>query len=251
MSTNTTNYQLIKPDRTDNVLVEDINYNTERIDQELKKNETNITNITNNYVAKVDVATETTNGTSKLATQTEVDNGLEDTKIVTSKKLKARLDSLLAGVGTTFVKLTQLSTESLAGIIKISTTAQVSAGTDNTTAVSPAKLKGLFLNNLNTGVNGYQKLPGGLILQWGWSAIPSIQNGIGSSVEQSINFPITFPNGCLSVNFAGTADIGDDGIEALHSVICRDKNKVIIRSYRMVGSYNGTAGSTCWIAIGY
>ena len=89
MSTNTTNYQLIKPDRTDNVLVEDINYNTEIIDQELKKNETNITNITNNYVAKVDVATETANGISSIATQTEVDNGLEDTKIVTSKKLKA------------------------------------------------------------------------------------------------------------------------------------------------------------------
>ena len=33
-------------------------------------------------------ATETTNGVSKIATQSEVDAGLEDTKIVTSKKLK-------------------------------------------------------------------------------------------------------------------------------------------------------------------
>ena len=48
MSTNTTNYKLIKPDRTDNVLVEDINYNTEIIDIELKKRETDITNIINN-----------------------------------------------------------------------------------------------------------------------------------------------------------------------------------------------------------
>ena len=63
---------------------------------------------------QLDVATETTNGTSKIATQTEVDNGLEDTKIVTSKKLKE-----------------------------------------------------LFANGLNTATNGYQKLPGGLILQWG------------------------------------------------------------------------------------
>ena len=88
MSTNTTNYKLIKPDRTDNVLVEDINYNTEIIDQEWMKRETDITNVMNNYVAKVDVATETTNGISKIATQAEVNNGTEDTKIVTSKKHK-------------------------------------------------------------------------------------------------------------------------------------------------------------------
>ena len=30
-----------------------------------------------------------------------------------------------------------------------------------------------------------------------------------------------------------------------------DQNKVIVRSYRMVGSYNGTPGSGCWQAIGY
>ena len=58
-----------------------------------------------------------------IATQSEVDNGLEDTKIVTSKKLKARLDTLLTSISTNFVKLTQLATESLAGIVKIATTA--------------------------------------------------------------------------------------------------------------------------------
>ena len=41
-------------------------------------------------------ATETTAGVVKIATQLEVDAGVEDTKIVTSKKLKARLDSLPA-----------------------------------------------------------------------------------------------------------------------------------------------------------
>ena len=38
-------------------------------------------------------ATETTNGISKIATQTEVDAGIEDSKIVTSKKLKKNLTS--------------------------------------------------------------------------------------------------------------------------------------------------------------
>ena len=88
MSTNTTNYQLIKPDRTDNVLVEDINYNTEIIDQELKKNADSIINLPSTYVKKTDNATETTTGISKIATQTEVNAGVDDIKIVTSKKLK-------------------------------------------------------------------------------------------------------------------------------------------------------------------
>ena len=134
-------------------------------------------------------ATETINGTSKIATQTEVNNGLEDTKIVTSKKLKARLDSLLAGITSTYVKLTQLATESLAGIIKISTTAQVSAGTDNTTAVSPAKLKGLYTANSVKTQNGYQKLPSGVIMQWGMVA-----DGVGN-----VTFPIAFPTTCASL----------------------------------------------------
>ena len=151
------------------------------------------------YIKNTDNATETTNGTSKLATQTEVNAGVDDTKIITSKKLKA----LFGG------------------------------------------------SNVNFGVNGYEKLPSGIIIQWGWSAIPPIQNGLGSSVEQSITFPIAFPNACLGVIVTGSTDSGDDGVEALHSSIYRDKYKTIIRSYRLVGSYNGTPGSVSWQAIGY
>ena len=144
-----------------------------------------------NFVNKtVFQATETINGTSKLATQTEVDNGIEDTKIVTSKKLKARLDSLLSGITSTYVKLTQLATESLAGIIKIATTAQVSAGTDNTTAVSPAKLKELYTAGSAKTQNGYQKLPSGVIMQWGM---------VAGSYAVNATFPVAFPTSCANL----------------------------------------------------
>ena len=144
------------------------------------------------------------------------------------------------------------ATELVAGVVKIATQTEVDAGTDDTKIVTSKKLKALFAgSNVNFGVNGYEKLPNGLIRQWGWSAIPAIPSGIGSSVEQTINFPITFPNSCLSVNITGTADSGDDGLEALNSAAYRDRNKVIVRSYRMVGTYNGTPGSVCWQAIGY
>ena len=241
MSTNTTNYQLIKPDRTDNVLVEDINYNTEIIDQELKKNANSIINLPSTYVLKTDLATETINGTSKLATQTEVNNGLEDTKIVTSKKLKARLDSLLSGITSTYVKLTQLATESLAGIIKISTTAQVSAGTDNTTAVSPAKLKELYTLGSTKTQNGYQKLPSGVIIQWG-SATFYETAGVTGEV---ITLPIAFPNAFLRIT-------GTDGGVGANAIGITIISKSQFRCWgRVVSSAAFADTGFHWIAIGY
>lgn len=66
--------------------------------------------ISSTYVKKTDIAT-----------QTEVNNGLEDTKIVTSKRLKARLDSLLSGITSTYVLKTDLATETTSGITKYGT----------------------------------------------------------------------------------------------------------------------------------
>ena len=196
-------------------------------------------------------ATETINGVSKLATQPEVDNGLEDTKIVTSKKLKARIDSLLTSIATNFVKLTQLATESLAGIIKISTTAQVSAGTDNTTAVSPAKLREAFANSKVS--NGYQKLANGTIIQWGAAVYTAPGNSMGNVSSIANNFPLTFPNKVLSIALTGFNDTGgDDGLECLHSVELSSNSAFTLRSTRLVGSFvPGQQGSAYYIAIGY
>ena len=94
-----------------------------------------------------------------------------------------------------YVKLTQLATESLAGIIKISTKAQVSAGTDNTTAVSPAKLKELYTAGASKTQNGYQKLPSGVIVQWGTIDYASNPGELAVDVA----FPLVFPTSCLNV----------------------------------------------------
>ena len=47
--------------------------------------------------------------------------------------------------------------------------------------------------NVSLTANGYQKLPSGLIIQWGIAPV-SVQGGIGTNV-----FPVAFPNSCLSV----------------------------------------------------
>lgn len=43
------------------------------------------------------------------------------------------------------------------------------------------------------GQNGYQKLPNGLIIQWG------ISEAIGIDSQVTVNFPIPFPNACFIV----------------------------------------------------
>lgn len=52
--------------------------------------------------------------------------------------------------------------------------------------------------NQNLSANGWQKLPGGLILQWGQAVTTS-------SGTVSVTFPIAFPNACLNVYSSGTA----------------------------------------------
>ena len=192
--------------------------------------------ISSTYVKKTDIAT-----------QPEVDNGLEDTKIVTSKKLKARLDSLLAGITSTYVKLTQLATESVSGIIKISTTAQVSAGTDNTTAVSPYKLKELYTSSSTKTQNGYQKLPSGVIMQWGTVDY----NSNPGEITVDVVFPLVFPTSCLNVTAArkSLASVFSDGAV---SIVSYSGGSVRFQ----VNTWGDVEGATdlrgfTWFAIGY
>ena len=213
------------------------------VQNELQTNNKYLCEMKNNIINIVinKQATETINGTSKIATQAEVNYGLEDTKIVTPKKLKARLDSLITGIGTTFVKLTQLATESIAGIIKISSTAQVSDGTDNTTAVSPAKLKELFVSGANMSTNGYQKLPGGLIIQWGGATFRETTGTTG----EVITLPITFPNAFLRIT-------GTDGGFGANAIGITITGKSQFRCWgRIVSSGDFSDTGFHWIAIGY
>ena len=144
--------------------------------------------------------------------------------------------------GTNFVNKTVLSTESLAGIIKISTTAQVSAGTDNTTAVTPYKLKELYTKGSAKAQNGYQKLPSGVILQWGTVADGS--NPGDAPVD--VVFPLVFPTSCLNVTatrktLAGSSGGGSVGIVSYSSGSAR---------FQLTTWSEVVTGFT-WFAIGY
>ena len=73
-------------------------------------------------------------------------------------------------------------------------TAEAQAQTDNTKVITPLRLaQALQGANQSLTANGYQRLPGGLILQWGITA------AVGATGTVATTFPITFPTACRSV----------------------------------------------------
>ena len=146
---------------------------------------------------------------------------------------------------------TTKATETNSGILKIATTSQVTTGTDNTTAVSPSKLKELFVNGVNVSANGYEKLPNGLIRQWGYISFSSVPTGIGNLTETTVYFPIRFPNACRGVYLTGNDVVGDDGLECVHSARTITVLGFVHRATRFYGASGSLPGSANWEAIGY
>ncbi|MDO5940652.1 phage tail-collar fiber domain-containing protein [Burkholderia cepacia] len=94
---------------------------------------------------------------------------------------------------------TEQSTETVQGTAKVATQAITNAGADDTTIVTPKKLR--FGFSISLGANGYVAFPswlGGWIIQWG-VATCSVGTLSGGYCQNSFAFtlPLTFPNQCL------------------------------------------------------
>lgn len=102
-------------------------------------------------------------------------------KSITAQKLK---DFAILGLPTT-----------------IASTAESQAWTNNTNVLTPLRLKeALQGTNQSLVTSGYQKLPGGLIIQWGGAST-------SASVATVVSFPISFPTACFRV-FSGNSTVG-------------------------------------------
>jgi hypothetical protein len=117
------------------------------------------------------------------------------------------------------------ATELLKGLLRIGTQTEVDAGTLDTVAVTPKKLRWGF--SANFAANGYVVFPtwlGGFVIQWG-----SFNNA--STSTGTFSFPIEFPVAALSVSLTRAGGTGD-----LAEVLTLAKTGV---TWRLVDAANG------------
>jgi hypothetical protein len=97
-------------------------------------------------------------------------------------------------------------------------------------------------SNQNTGTNGYQKLPGGLIMQWG-----TFDNFSPGRVRNTvISFPIAFPTSCLSVQLTTKLQNDAEGLDRVSGISNGPSQTQVSLTVR-----NDTNTTTFWLAIGY
>jgi len=82
--------------------------------------------------------------------------------------------------------------------------------------------------------NGYQKLPGGLIVQWG-------SNSAGGNGPASVSFPIAFPTACVNVQVTGGYSGTSGNSTGAYSVSTS--------GFTYTYHYSGT--TDYWLALGY
>jgi hypothetical protein len=130
-------------------------------------------------------ATATRRGIVELATNAEAQTGTDTERAVTP----AGLASVTA-------------TETRSGLVELATAAETDTGTDAVRAVTPAGL-GMSARSLTT--NGYQRLPGGLIIQWG--NVAGVPGGAQSTITLPTTFSSTMYSGVAIANTTGNTNV--------------------------------------------
>lgn len=157
------------------------------------------------------------------------------------------------GTNFEFVNTQHAKTADLATTATSATTATTASGVsagatgttpstnDNSTKLSTtAFLFNQFTGNQSVGTNGYQKLPGGLVVQWGYNA--------GNASGFSVVFPTSFPTACLGV-FGQCALISSSAFSTL-AISGSPSTSGFSGFMNSTGSVH-VADPFYWFAIGY
>ena len=121
----------------------------------------------------------------------------------------------------------------------VASTAQAQGWSSNSTLISPLRLAEAFKSgNQSLSAEGFQKIPGGLIIQWG--IVPVLAAG-GS---EDLNYPITFPNAVVAAVASGGATSA--GVPAVNRNIISNSQLRVWNSSATLATQAGT-----YFAIGF
>lgn len=149
-------------------------------------------------------------GTKQIFSQAGV--AIAAGSIIAGAHVQLRFDSSLDGANGAWVLMPwgRPSTDTEAGIIELATAAEAQALSDTNRAITPATLNSAFQGaNQSLVANGFQRLPGGWIVQWGQETVP---NGAGTT----FTLPLTFPNAAFQAVASHRGSTGGNvNVEAL------------------------------------
>lgn len=130
-----------------------------------------------------------------------------------------------------WLKLAAQATESEFGAVRLADAATAQGLTDALRVLTPATLAAAFRGaNQQLGTSGYQRFPGGLILQWGRVQVSETSPDV---FEGTAVFPVTFPNASV----AGWV-VDRNGPLTKISWACTDQSlgSMSVNGYRVRGS---------------
>lgn len=210
-------------------------------------------------------ASETVKGVAEIADNAEADAGLDDTRIMSPKKVKRVLDALataLSAAFDAFVATVNAAIDTIQGrtitggglvsgggnltadrvlTVLAASQAEARAGALNDKALTPLSI-GPMVKAM--GTNGYCTVPAAdpantPLIQWGrFSAGP---NG-----TTNVSFPISFSEAAYSVVTDGTSDTSNDAQDNYPAV----RPETISSTGFAVHNANANTDACCFIAIG-
>ena len=136
------------------------------------------------------------------------------------------------------------ASETVKGIVELATETEAQSFSSALLAITPSTLnQALKGANQSLAGNGYQRLPGGLIIQWGtFGATVSTVISV-----QTVTLPMAFPNAIYHVGGAFTRGIG----EGFLSYTCENQTTTQFVLWAARGSGGTVTHDFRWVAIGY
>lgn len=128
------------------------------------------------------------------------------------------------------------ASETTKGLVELATSAETATGTSTSLAVHPAGLLSLFSGaNQSKTASGYQRLPSGLIVQW------------GETQNTNVTFPLQFPTAVLQrlvvLNDWNSASSAAGAYTAITSISTT--------GFTVASAASGLSAYLRWVAIGH